>query len=680
MATALACTLAGCALGARGAALWARGASVLTLGLCVPACLQEHGLFVGALGNTGALSEAALPGALAGAWLAARAHGPWRFVGGAATLVHAFYTAVVPVHAGALALALGLILGWLALRGSGLAGRRCSALLALALVALGVGAGLRLTFPGTDPRRASRVEDESARAPASEPRSTGGFAVRLRIARTLPAMVAAGGFFGAGPGQFLAAYPPHRDPRELELSSIGREPGLERVVEHPHNDWLLPLVESGPLGGAAFLLFGLCTAVACLRLLRASGRAASAAPTPSQESEAPAAALALAWLGVGANAFLRAPLFANPAAASLSFACAGAVLAATRAHRDAPSAPAAPVPDTARALASPGPGASRSSPVLRILLAANLVLIAVQLPRASALIVHGRSLAAYFVERDGAGLARALAARPDSPLANALEARRLEASDPEQAREHWTRVLASRPFDVEASVATRPAPGGGARVRPRARGLHAGRRRRPRARGPGAQPRAARAARAAHGRGPRARRCTVVRRHTRTPTLGGLDRRATDRARSRRRRSSARAAARSGRSADRRTRARVGPWSSRKPSASTSRGPCAARRTCCGARQHADAQAWSTAARSYRQAWSSLATTSAAEDEANLLALRSELAAALFRAGDAAAARERLAKTSPTGAARPPLPSATPGWVAAALDELESRARRDTGE
>lgn len=59
---------------------------------------------------------------------------------------------------------------------------------------------------------------------------------------------------GVGTGQFMASYPPYRDPREIALSTHNHKVSEVLEVEHPHNDLVFAFAEQGISGG---LLLGL---------------------------------------------------------------------------------------------------------------------------------------------------------------------------------------------------------------------------------------------------------------------------------------------------------------------------------------------------------------------------------------------------------------------------------------
>ncbi|MFT7541931.1 MAG: tetratricopeptide (TPR) repeat protein, partial [Gammaproteobacteria bacterium] len=180
-----------------------------------------------------------------------------------------------------------------------------------------------------------------------------GLSVRMAIARGSLKLWSAA---GTGVGQYQAAFPPFREVEETERSRDGICQGGVREVEHPHNDWLLGLVELGLLGGLAWialLLFGAYRAG--LALLRGT----------SQD-----AAIGAGLIAVLANAFAHGPLLISPASSVLGFLLLGAAI-------------------TTR------PQAQRDPTLIAALGPASLVIAciaALQAPNAWALWQHGRSL------------------------------------------------------------------------------------------------------------------------------------------------------------------------------------------------------------------------------------------------------------------------------------------------
>src|SRR5262245_38003247 len=190
---------AGSALGERGKRVLARGLVALSLAWSSWALLRavfyDPEDLGGVLGNVASVSQAALPGAAAGAWIAASERGRWRAAGVLAVAAFAAHAAAAPVLAGAVSLAVAL--AWGAVRGP--AQRRGLAL--AAVVAL-------LSFGGA--RLFARVGEHGGNAgdPLALSGDVGGVEVRARIWRRVPAMLAASPLLGAGPGQFQAAFPP----------------------------------------------------------------------------------------------------------------------------------------------------------------------------------------------------------------------------------------------------------------------------------------------------------------------------------------------------------------------------------------------------------------------------------------------------------------------------------------
>jgi O-antigen ligase len=403
--TSLALLLGGASLGPSGLATFARGILVVALLLLGPALADRADAFAGALGNTGSIAQAALPGAVAAAALLPGLRAAWKVAAALAVVLFLGYAAVVPVLAGGVALASGL--GALALLGRDLSIRARGLLLGAALAAVG-GALAPLAI-----QRAP-----AGPAPVLASGAGGGFQARERIWSRSLAMLADHAVLGVGPGQFAARFPPYRDPEEIELSTHGRALGAETEVEHPHEDWLAPALELGAPAGIAWVLFLLAVAAAAVRALRAAEPAGRAA-----------AAGALALL---VYALVHAPLTQEPAAGSIALVLFGAVLGARG---------AGPAAKGARSLALAAP-----------------FLLAASAPAALAFVRHGRALAALAAPeaRDaalaGRAVGEALAACPDSAVAWTLRARLDEerAADIREVREDWQRVLERRPARVEA--------------------------------------------------------------------------------------------------------------------------------------------------------------------------------------------------------------------------------------
>jgi O-antigen ligase/tetratricopeptide (TPR) repeat protein len=421
--TGLVLLLAGASLGERGRNVLARGALVVALALLVPAHFDRANGWTGVLGNTGSLSEAALPGALIGACLLARGSLPWRSLGAGALALEVAYTARVPVVAGALVLAAVLATTALAARTLAPAWRAIQAGIAgLALIALLLAVRhAPSSVPGVPVPGASVPEVAVPAAPAAEsvgPGNTGGFEVRARIWGASLRLLGDHALRGVGPGQFAAAFPGYRDPREIELTTLGRRVPGETEVEHPHNDWLAPALDTGLAGGLCWIAF-LITVVACsLRILR--GEDPARLP------------LAAAALGLCANAFVNATLTSDAVSSTLAFALFGCVLG----RAAAPRAAFAP----------------------RFVVFTAAVLLAIQAPRAWAFVRHGRALhplaSATPLDSDAQDrvLDTALEACPDSVLALRLRARLMESErrDPAAIHAAWSAVLNARPEQIEA--------------------------------------------------------------------------------------------------------------------------------------------------------------------------------------------------------------------------------------
>lgn len=459
---------AGAALVVAGATLGPRGRAVLCLhfallGLALVATAgsapSAYGLpgWAGLVGNTGDLSEAALPAGVLGLGVFLYG-GRWlRPLGLAAALAHALYAGLVPVHAGSL--------GWLAVAACAFAaapGRpEAKRLARLALIAAAVAvvtAGGRValaraaearradaaavTAPASGGAAASATTAPNSGAldrgaPAAETAELGGAPFRIATWRATLGLIAARPF-GVGGGQFQAAFPPYRDRGELERSSHGRREPTPQEVEHPHNDWLLAFAELGWLGGGAFALFLLLVARRALGALRGA--------------DPVRATFGLAALAVLVNAVFNSPLLDGTLSAALAWPIFGAVLAPT-----VPSASG-----TASAgQRSAGQRLARAVPILFTLL------LALQARTAWSLVQHGRALSALPAARvvvdgreqvDGvrleALLGRALAARPDS--VPALEKRHellLARGAPlPERRALLERILAQRPRSFSARL------------------------------------------------------------------------------------------------------------------------------------------------------------------------------------------------------------------------------------
>jgi len=392
----LALLFAGASLGAGGRRIFARGLVLIALLVLVPALLDGERGYTGALGNTGSISECALPGAAAGALLFVRDRGAWRALGAAALAVFVAYVGRVPVLTGAAVLAGVLLLA--ALRGRNL--RLCAGAL-LALLAF------------AHPWRVAQPPAPPTSLHVAAAGDTGGLAVREKILVRTLRLVQANLFLGVGPGQFAARFPPYRDPEEIEISTHQRRLESETEVEHPHDDWILPLVEGGLVAGLCWIVFLGAAAWSALRRL--------ATPEP----------LAAAAVALLANAAAHGVLCFDALSSSLAFVSIGALLARERA---------------------PLSGWKR-----RFLPLAALALCAVQVPRAWSFVRHGAALSALGSLDLASGsleraVDRALDAVPDSVTARSLRARFAPVAqrDPKLARSLWQQVLTLRPNRFEA--------------------------------------------------------------------------------------------------------------------------------------------------------------------------------------------------------------------------------------
>ena len=435
LATGLVMLLSGASLGERGRALFVRGLAILSLawvvGAFVDTLLDTERSLAGMLENTGDLSEAALPGALAGLAVVATGRNPARVAWLAAPLLYAAYVGFVPVYAGVVSMVVaGAAASFLA-RGSS-RGRTWGLALGLVLAVVMLATGARAIADRTaagPPTAAGTALGTTAGEPAP-PTSLGGVEFRLRTWQRLPALVRDHLWGGVGPGQFARTFPPYRDPREIERSSFGRSAPYQTEVEHAHNDWLEGVAEFGLLGGLpwiAFLVVALLRAAAALR-----------------ERDTTRTALGLAAIGMLANAGFNSPFLEGPAAPVLAFATFGALLGTGR---------------------TSGPR-SRRAMLLPILAGVLLILHSI---RALDFIRHGAALSelSYRAAVDIGGitghiasekeriLGRALAACPDSVVALTERAALLRdtGAEDEDVAPLWERVVIRRPNRIEALIA-----------------------------------------------------------------------------------------------------------------------------------------------------------------------------------------------------------------------------------
>jgi O-antigen ligase len=302
LAAGLSAWLAAATLDPRERSWLARGLVLATLALGLPLLAAGSDLvtLAGPLGNTGYANQVLLPGGAAGAALLVLGRGPWRAAGAAAALVAALHAALSPTLLGLLAMAGALAVAALGPRPPAVRARLglCAAAVAALLIATAAS--------GSDDRSAPTTQEAPAMAASGE---LGGIAARLSVWRATVSLATQAGAFGLGPGRFRAEFPRYRESRERRASELG---GVDArtEVEHPHNDWLLPWVEAGWIGGllwTAFLGAGLAFA------LRAS-----------TGGTATDATLAVAGLAVLVNAGAHASLSINAPAAMLAMAALGA--------------------------------------------------------------------------------------------------------------------------------------------------------------------------------------------------------------------------------------------------------------------------------------------------------------------------------------------------------------------
>ncbi|MEL6715384.1 MAG: hypothetical protein AAFP86_16515, partial [Planctomycetota bacterium] len=320
------------------------------------------------------------------------------------------------------------------------AARRARLLLITVLVAVvtaGI-AGVAERTPSDDgPSTAQETEPESARTapddaadpllPPGAPLETGGFEFRRLTWARVPALVADHGALGAGPGQFAAAFPRYRDPREIELSTHQRREPTPVEVEHAHSEPLTVLAELGYVGGGAFALFLLIVLVQAAR---------SIAANDTTRRDFGTAAVALLFVSL-----VNAPLLYGVASQVAAFVVFGVVLA----HR-------------------PSEGTRRVTDVIGLAVPTLFLVLTAQV--AWSFVEHGRVLRripdAYIRLADGREqldpdrlgpiLDAALDARSDSTLALEKKAqllRRVGAPAKDQS-EVLAGLLARRPDSVAA--------------------------------------------------------------------------------------------------------------------------------------------------------------------------------------------------------------------------------------
>jgi O-antigen ligase/tetratricopeptide (TPR) repeat protein len=404
-------TIAGAGINAAGRRALAALLMVLSLvtSLATLHLWHANGDWAGPLGNSGETACALLPGAIVGGWYAARRAGWWRVLGGLTFALAFAITAAAPSLAALGSLALGTACGLLVNTK-----RRAAFAVVTGFVLAGfVYAGfLRPTGVTGAPSIAQQSVGNAS-----------GLRVRAMVVPPTLGLVADEPLFGVGPGQFTARFAEVRDPEEIERSTHGRKLSTETEVEHPHNDLLLAFVESGVIGGLAFALFLIVTALTALRTLFT---ARTDDEGPADDSKLPLAAAVLGVLVVGTTWY---PLTFLAVCAAPAFAAIGALLG---------QEPSGSMPRVRRAL-----------PI------AAAVLLAMFFPRAKAIAEHGRALAALTPESTSEDwdrqLGHAQAACSDSVTALSLRASYLrQAGRPDTVqRDVWMRALALRPHRFE---------------------------------------------------------------------------------------------------------------------------------------------------------------------------------------------------------------------------------------
>ena len=421
------------------------GVMWLSLAWCGTALVHRIGApdqhLAGVLGDTGSLSQAALPGAVIGAWYAATRRGKASLLGLVSALVFILHAGWAPVLTGGLVFVITVIFSSMSSpwpRKHSRTRRILGGMAAIGIAAL-------ILFRGSPSANTGAVvlaQDQAQSQTESEPaiaveasKSLGGIAVRGYIWKDALSMWSDAALFGVGPGQFQARFPPYRSANEIEQSRHGVCNEDNTEVEHAHSDPLEGLAEYGLLGGVLWLWLLFKVAGASLAAIR-SGQVHSTA-------------LGAAGLALLLNALLHAPLLANPAAGPLAFAIFGTLVGPLETPRVTPN--------------------KRMRGMLAIIGFFALW-------QATVLIRHGRDMANYIdatraleaaVKQDGtenivaerrasanaavAALEHALEVAPRSAEARLLAAR-IE-KNAELRYEKWLEVLEVRPFSVEAHEA-----------------------------------------------------------------------------------------------------------------------------------------------------------------------------------------------------------------------------------
>jgi len=388
---------------------------LVSIALLVPALFEGAPGWGGVLGNSGELSNAALPGAIGGLVLWARSRGFWQWAGMVANALFLLHAIFAPALAGlVVAGAASAALVFLARPTSAVFRAKC---LGALLIALGGAAWVKWAPADGAPSALAASEVELSGEPAAT--SLGGIEVRRRVWIATVGLVLANPVAGIGPGQFAARFPEYRDPVERKLSNWGYDIEQTTEVEHPHNDWLLPWAEGGVIAGLAWWLF-------LFGILRA-------AYTTLRRGEQADLANAASAIAILLAALFNAPLLYNPTASLSAFLVFGAVVGSTRRRSGHPG-------DKLAMVLTPG----------------LVLLLLFSVPRALAVWRHGAALGQLATTLSTTAhkiaVAEALDACDDSVVALTFDARLREKGDGdlEAALESWDRVLELRPLRFEA--------------------------------------------------------------------------------------------------------------------------------------------------------------------------------------------------------------------------------------
>ncbi len=421
-----------------------RLACLITLVTMLPALLgflsaDGSAALAGFLGNSGATSQVGLLGAIAGGWLGLTRRGPWRVLGLCAFAAFGVHAVGTPVLTSCLALvvglaALALISPWSQeiQRVRSTLGAMGGIVLFTAIVGSSKGATAEpdsvLAAGGELAAPAHLVAIENDAPGSTDLKDLGGVPVRLSIWRGTLGLIAGAGAFGAGPGQFASAFPPFRDPAEIELSSLQRQVDGETEVDHAHNDWLQGVAEFGWLGGAAWI------ALLGLALLRALQSIA--------DREVAGASLSAGAVALLTTAAANSSLLGNAPAGLLCAVCIGTVL--RREHDAFERGPwrSAPAWTAALIWLVLAPGAW--SRVRHGAALAETLEVGAELALGST----PAQVAARLAEAKRA-LGLALELEPESGLALSLSARN---ADLQQSQILWSRLLEAHPHSVEGWI------------------------------------------------------------------------------------------------------------------------------------------------------------------------------------------------------------------------------------